>query len=91
MPMEPGKSVYIRLFDSKKVWNVEVKVLRKEKIERGSKEIDTIVIKPLMESEGIFYRKGDILIWLTDDSSRLPVMLRTKVLIGSVVATIERK
>lgn len=90
MPLEPGKSVFITVFDSKKVWDVEVKVLRREKIEIGDKEVDTIVIKPLMQSEGIFYRKGDIYIWLTDDSSRLPVMLRTKVLIGSVVATMER-
>lgn len=90
MPLEPGKSIFITVFDSKKVWNVEVQVLRKEKIEIDSQELDTIVIKPLMQSEGIFYRKGDILIWLTDDSSRRPVMLKTKVLIGSVVATMEK-
>ncbi len=88
-PFETGKSIFVTVFDSKKIWDVEVQVLRKERIELQGRELDTIVIKPLMQSEGIFYRKGDILIWLTDDSLRRPVMLKTKVLIGSVVATLE--
>lgn len=86
--LEIGKSVYVTIFDSKKVWNVEVQVLRKERIEVPAGEFDTIVIKPLMKSEGIFYRKGDILIWLTDDEKRIPVKLQTKVKIGSINANL---
>jgi hypothetical protein len=48
------------------------------------------VIKPLMKSEGIFYRKGDIIIWLTDDMKRIPVMVQTKVKIGHITATLVR-
>ncbi|GAB4421888.1 MAG: DUF3108 domain-containing protein [Thermodesulfovibrionales bacterium] len=88
MHLEVGKPVYVTIFDSKKVWNVEVQVLRKEKIEVPAGEFDTIVIKPLMKSEGIFYRKGDILIWLTDDEKRIPVKLQTKVKIGSINANL---
>lgn len=84
--LEVGKSVYVTIFDSKKVWNVEVQVLRKEKVEVPAGEFNTIVVKPLMQSEGIFYRKGEIYIWLTDDERRIPVLLKTKVKIGSVNA-----
>ncbi len=84
----PHSSVYVTVFDSKKVWEVEVKVLRREKIKTSLGRFDTLVIKPLMKSEGIFSRKGDIIIYLTDDSRRIPVMLKTEVLIGSVVATL---
>lgn len=84
----PGKSQYVTVFDSKKIWDVEVKVLRKERIKTPLGRFDTIVIKPLMKSEGIFSRKGDIIIWLTDDNKRIPVMLKTEVVIGSVVATL---
>lgn len=86
--LEVGKPVYVTIFDSKKVWNVEVQVLRKERIEVPAGEFDTIVIKPLMKSEGIFYRKGDIYIWLTDDEKRIPVKLQTKVKIGSINANL---
>lgn len=88
LDLEVGRSVFVTIFDSKKVWNVEVKVLKKEKIEVPAGEFDTIVIKPLMKSEGIFYRKGEILIWLTDDAKRIPVKLKTKVKIGSINANL---
>jgi hypothetical protein len=86
--IEVGKSIYVDIFDSKKMWNVEVQVLRKEKIKTKLGEFNTIVIKPLMKSEGIFSRKGDMYIWLTDDAKRVPVMVKTKVKVGSITATL---
>jgi hypothetical protein len=83
-----GNPVYLTIFDSKKVWNVEVKILRKERISLPSGIFNTIVVQPLMKSEGIFNKKGDILIWLSDDSKHIPVKLETKVAIGSVIATL---
>jgi hypothetical protein len=88
LPLEVGKSVFVDMFDSKKVWNVEVQVLRKERIETTIGYRDTIVIKPLMRSEGIFNRKGEMYIWLTDDKKRIPVKMKTKVAVGSVTATL---
>jgi len=85
---EVGKSVYVDMFDSKKLWNVEVQVLRKEKITTKLGDFDTVVIKPLMKSEGIFNRKGDLYIWLTDDLKRIPVKMQSKVAVGSITATL---
>ncbi len=70
------------------MWNVEVQVLRKERLKTGLGEFNTVVIKPLMKSEGIFNRKGDMVIWLTDDDRHIPVMMKTKIVVGSVVATL---
>jgi hypothetical protein len=81
-----GRSEYLNIFDSKKLWEVEVKVLRKEKIRVPAGEFDTVVIKPLLKSEGIFSRKGEIHIWLTDDDKRIPVMVKSKIKIGSFKA-----
>jgi hypothetical protein len=86
--LEVGNSLFVDIFDSKKVWNVEIQVLRKEKIKTCLGSFDTVVIKPLMKSEGIFNRKGDMTIWLTDDDKRIPVMMKTKVVVGSVTATL---
>lgn len=88
MKLEVGKSAYITVFDNKKVWDVEVQVLRKERVEVPAGTFDTIVIKPLLKSEGIFARKGDVYIWLTDDERRVPVLLRSKVKIGSINASL---
>lgn len=85
---EVGKSIYVDIFDSKKLWNVEVQVLRKEKIKTKLGEFDTVVIKPLMKSEGIFNKKGDLYIWLTDDLRRIPVKMQSKVAVGAITATL---
>jgi hypothetical protein len=83
-----GEPVYVTIFDSKKVWNVEVQVLRRERITIPAGTFNTIVVKPNMKSEGIFYRKGEIFIWLTDDGKHIPVQLQTKVAVGSITATL---
>jgi len=88
LKLEVGKPVYVDIFDNKKVWNVEIQVLRKEKIKTELGEFDTVVIKPLMKSEGIFNRKGEMLIWLTDDQKRVPVKMQTKVAVGAITATL---
>jgi hypothetical protein len=85
---EVGKSLYVNVFDSKKLWNVEVQVLRREKIRTELGEFNTVVIKPLMKSEGIFNKKGDIYIWLTDDQKRIPVKMQSRVAVGSITATL---
>ena len=88
LKLSVGQPVYITIFDSKKVWNVEVQVLKKEKITLPIGKINTVVVKPLMKSEGIFYGKGEIFIWLTDDEKHIPVKMQTKVGIGSITATL---
>ncbi len=85
---EVGKSLYVDVLDNKKLWNVEVRVLRKERIRTGRGEFDTIVIKPLLKSEGIFNKRGDMYIWLTDDGKHIPVKMQTKVAVGRVTATL---
>jgi len=88
LKLEVGKPVFLTIFDNKKIWNVEVKVLKKEKIKTKLGSFDTIVIKPLMQSEGILEKKGDMYIWLTDDERLLPVKMKTKVKVGSITATL---
>ncbi len=85
---EPGKSVYVPLIDGKKVRDVEVQVIRRERVSTKVGDFDTIMIRPLMKSEGIFNRRGDMFIWLTDDEKRIPVQVRTKVSLGRVTATL---
>ncbi len=88
MPLEVGKSVFVTVFDGKRLWNTEVRVLRREKIKTGLGKFDTIVVQPLMKAEGMFDKRGDMFIWLTDDARRLPVKMKTKVPVGSVTATL---
>ncbi len=88
LPLEVGKSVFVSVLDDKRLWNIEVQVLKKERIKTVLGEVNTILIYPLVKNEGMFERKGAIYIWLTDDERRIPVKMKTKVAIGSITATL---
>jgi hypothetical protein len=85
------KTVFVDIFDSNKFLNAEVNVLGMERIKFTEKrEIDAIVVKPILKSDGLFQNKGDIRIWLSNDENRFPVRVETKVPIGNVVAELKQ-
>ncbi len=89
-PLIVGQTVYLNVFDSNKFLTVEVNVLDKEKVTLSDgREVDTVKIRPVLKSDGIFQKKGDVLIWLTDDAKRTPVMMETEVPVGKVVAKLK--
>ncbi len=89
--MEAGKTVNIDVFDSNKFLTSEVAVLGKERVQVADRgEVDAIVVRPVLKSEGLFQSKGEIRIWLSDDEDRVPLRVETKVPIGKVVAELKR-
>ena len=88
IPLQVGASYFIDIYDCKRLWNTEVKVLRREELVTPLGRFKTIVIQPLLKSEGIFARTGDLFIWLTDDDRRIPVQMKSKVIVGSITATL---
>jgi uncharacterized protein DUF3108 len=83
-----GKSIVVDVHDSGKTWAVEVQTLGKERISTPAGEFDTIMVKTFPKYEGVFMNKGEIAIWLTDDVRRVPVLMKSKLSIGSIVATL---
>ncbi|HEU0264670.1 MAG TPA: DUF3108 domain-containing protein, partial [Geobacterales bacterium] len=88
LTLEPDKSLFLTIFDGKEVHRVEVRVLRRETVKTALGNFRTIVVQPLLTSEGIFDGKGSVDIWLTDDERHLPVKMKTKVAVGSVTAAL---
>jgi hypothetical protein len=88
IPLQVGTSYFIDIYDCNRIWNTEVKVLRREELVTPLGKFKTIVIHPLLKSEGIFARTADMFIWLTDDDRRIPVQMKSKVVVGSITATL---
>lgn len=85
--METGKTIFLKVFDSNKFLTAEVTVIGRERIEDTSqKVIDTVIVKPVLNSDGLFKNKGTILVWFTDDEHRIPVKMETEVPVGKVIA-----
>lgn len=48
--------------------------------------VTTVEIMPVMTFKGLYDKKGDTVIWYTNDECRVPVMINSKILIGSLTA-----
>ena len=83
-----GKSHVIKVNDSGKNWSVEVFTLGREKVKTPAGEFNTIKVKTFPRYEGVFMNKGEIFIWLTDDSRKIPVLMKSMISIGSIVTTL---
>lgn len=81
-----GKSIVMDIHDSGKNWSVEIQVLGRERISTPVGTFDTIKVKTYPKYEGVFMHKGEIFMWLTDDRRRIPVLMKSTITIGSIVA-----
>ncbi|MEP6904478.1 MAG: DUF3108 domain-containing protein [Gemmatimonadales bacterium] len=63
---------------------VTIKVLRKERITVPAGTFNAIVVQPLIKTTGIFSENGRAEVWLSDDSSRMVLQLKSKLPFGSL-------
>jgi hypothetical protein len=84
--LKPGTSLYIDNFTDGKLYPLEVKVLGKERVDVKAGTFDCIVVEPLLQTVGVFKHEGKLRVWLTDDRLKLPVLMKSKILVGSITA-----
>lgn len=85
-PLVVGQSFDIDNFSDGRIYPLRVLVHRKERVEVPAGEFDCIVVQPVLREEGLFKQKGELTIWLTDDKRRMPVLMKSKILVGSIDA-----
>lgn len=81
-----GSTIHIDHFDSGKFYPLEVKIHKRETVSVAAGTFDCIVVEPLLQSVGAFKQEGQLKVWLTDDRLRMPVLMKSKVLVGSISA-----
>jgi uncharacterized protein DUF3108 len=79
-----GGSVIFDYHASHKSQPIEVRILGRQRVETPAGTFNCIVIEPVLKAGGIFKNQGRLVIWLTDDDRRLPVLMKSKVSIGSI-------
>jgi hypothetical protein len=86
--LEVGTPVYVDIFARKQNWRVKCNVLRTETIKVGAGEFDTILVEPEINFDGIM-KKGKIKVWFTNDERRIPVQVKSKIVIGAITMELE--
>jgi Protein of unknown function (DUF3108) len=84
--MKIGDKIRMQNFYKDKVYDLDVKYRGEETIDTPAGTFDCIIVEPLVKEGGLFKHDGDIIIWLTNDIVKMPVKVRTKIVIGHVEA-----
>ena len=83
-----GSSTIIHVNHDKKNYKLELRVEGTERLKGPLGEFDTTRILAIMPFRGLFMNEGNIRIWVTNDEARVPVLMKAKVIIGSITATL---
>jgi Protein of unknown function (DUF3108) len=84
--LEVGQEISIPANAGDKNYELIVKVLQKTPLKVSKGTFNTVLVEPLVKYGGIFQHKGRLLIWLTDDERKMPVLMRSKISVGSISA-----
>lgn len=90
MPLKVGQSFTIMNFSDGKIYPLRVLVHAKDRIQVPAGKFRCLVVEPIIEGEGLFVQKGRVAIWLTDDDRKIPVMMKSKILIGTIDARLTK-
>ncbi|MBN1384991.1 MAG: DUF3108 domain-containing protein [Elusimicrobia bacterium] len=83
--LRPNTVLTVDVNCRKKNYKMSIKIHDREKIKIEGKKYKTIVVEPDLKDAGIFMQKGAVLIWLTDDEYHMPVKMKSKISVGSIV------
>jgi hypothetical protein len=86
-----GKEISIDAHSGDKSWPLQVKVLRRETVEVPAGKFVCYVVEPaIRKGAGIFDARGTLQVWLTADDKKVPVMMRSKIAVGSIDALLTK-
>jgi len=81
-----GTPIIFDAFDGDKSWAIEIQTLGKETVKTPAGKFATIKVRAF---RGLFMSEGEVFVWLTDDVRKIPVLIKSKLAIGSLVFTLK--
>lgn len=89
--LEVGREYRLDYYFRKEKNPLIIKVEKRERMDLpdGTK-VQCLVVRPIMGDRGIFARRQDARVWITDDARRIPVQIRTRYPFGTVTLRLEK-
>jgi hypothetical protein len=84
-PLEVGQTYKYNRYFRRDKNPVTIEVLKREKMDLpDGTNVQCLVLHPTIDTRGLFSKRSETRIWLTDDARRLPVQIRTKFPFGTI-------
>lgn len=84
MPLVPGEELFLESHADRKNYAIRVSVLGREEIESVLGTVTCLVVEPRLRSGAFFKNEGRLTLYLTDDERRIPVLMKSKIPVGSI-------
>jgi hypothetical protein len=88
LDLEVGRSVYLPNHDNGKNYPLEIIVHKRERVTVDAGTFDTLVLEPVVLGESLFQQKGRMKVWVTDDAIKMPVLMKTKIIVGAIAVVL---
>jgi hypothetical protein len=89
LPLVVGETYTFECHTDNDNYPMEVNVLRTERIRVPAGTFDCILVEPELRGEAVFAQQGEILVWLTNDSRHMPVLMRSEIDIGEIACLLQ--
>ena len=86
LDLSPNKLYYTHAYHRKKLHTIGIRAIKRMEILTAFGKKKVIVIVPEIGFQGLFKNTENIFIYLSDDSYRMPLLLRSKLIVGSFKA-----
>ena len=84
-PLQAGTTEMLHIYDGDTYAPVPVEIVRQEEVRlRNLKKVDSLLVRHVKQKE-IFRRTGDMLIWLSNDTNKVPVRMEATTPFGKAV------
>jgi hypothetical protein len=93
LKLEPGQSTLVPISDGKQTVSARVEAQQREQIRIKAGTYNTIRYEVFVFNGVLYARKAQLLVWLTDDTRRIPVQIRARMgfPIGSITLEMEKE
>lgn len=91
LPLEVGQTYKYDRYFKKELNPVTITVVKREKMEMpDGKEVNCVILNPVVGEDGLFAARSKAMLWITDDARRVPVQIKAKLAFGSVTLRLEK-
>lgn len=85
-----GQSLQLKVFNNRKNYELVIDVLQEEEVTVSAGRFRTIKVQPKLKTQGSEEKKGELFIWVTNDERHIPVLMKSKVKVGSFTLELTR-
>lgn len=82
--VQPGDIYTIKTVIDEEIFHLKIKYVQTEIIDIRAGEFRCMKFVPILQEGRIFEDEEDLNVWITDDANKIPILVKSKLLIGSI-------